>query len=231
MNYIDIAKQFNINIHNDSLFKEAFTHSSFANEKKDGSNDYERIEYVGDGVLDLVIADLIFNQFPKMKQGEMTKLRASLVCSTSLANYAKKYHFNDAIRIGQGEIKAGGPNQKILEDVFESFIGATYLDQGFSFTKKLIKDIFYNDIINFDLNRLTDYKSKLQEYLQSNYRGNIKYKVIDEQGASQDKMFKIEVYMVLDDESILKLGTGVGKNKKQAEEAAARDALSKKAGR
>lgn len=230
MTLIDLLNRFNIIPHNLAYFEEAFTHSSYANEKKGGIVDYERIEFVGDGVLDLIAADLIFLTYPNMKQGDMTKLRSLLVCSASLANYARKYEFGEVIRIGQGQIKEGGPNQKILEDVFEAFIGATYLDQGFKFTKSLLESILMDDIKNFDLEALTDYKSKLQEDLQSNHRGNIKYEVIDEIGLSQDKTFVVEVYMVLEDNSVLKLGKGSGKSKKQAEENAAKDALSKRAG-
>lgn len=231
MNYRDIAETFGIKIRNEQLYIDAFTHSSFSNEKKNRCSDYERIEFVGDGVLDLVIADLIFTMYPDMKQGEMTKLRANLVCSASLAQYAREYGFFEAIRLGHGEIQSGGPNQKILEDVFESFIGATYLDQGFAFTKKLLEGIFLPAIRNYDLEKLTDYKSKLQEDLQSNHRGNIAYRVIEESGSSQDKHFVVEVVMILEDYSELKLGKGEGRNKKQAEEAAAKDAISKKAGR
>lgn len=231
MNYRDITKKYGIVMHNEQLFIDAFTHSSFSNEKKSDCHDYEKIEFVGDGVLDLVIADLIFNHYPNMNQGELTKLRSNLVCSSSLANYAKEMGFTTAIRLGHGELQSGGPNQKILEDVFEAFIGATYLDQGFEFTKNLIKSIFNEAIVNFDLNLLTDYKSRLQEDLQSNYRGNIIYRVISEKGTSQDKHFVVEVSIIMEDGSELRLGRGSGRNKKLAEEDAARDAISKKAGK
>lgn len=231
MNYNDIAKYFNIEIKNAEPYIDAFTHSSYSNEKKNNCRDYERIEFIGDGVLDLVVADLIYTTFPKMNQGDMTKLRSYLVCSKSLAKYAKLYCFDQAIRIGNGERLAGGPNQKILEDVFESFIGAVYLDQGFDIVKALIKKIFFDDIINYDSDILTDYKSKLQEDLQSNHRGNIYYKVVEESGTSQDKHFVVEVSMILEDGSTLKLGRGEGRKIKIAEEQAAKDAISKKAGK
>lgn len=230
MNLDELLGKFHIKVHKLSYFIEAFTHSSYANEKRDGLIDYERIEFIGDGVLDLITADLIFKTYPNMKQGDMTKLRSLLVCSSSLAQYANKFEFQKYIRMGQGQIKDGGANQKILEDVFEAFIGATYLDQGFEFTYSLLKSVLLEDIINFDLDSLTDYKSRLQEDLQSNHRGNIKYEVVEEIGSAQDKIFVVEVYMVLEDKSVLKLGKGQGKNKKQAEESAAKDALSKRAG-
>ena len=229
MDYLSIVEQFGIKVKNHQLFVDAFTHSSYANEVKQGCKDYERIEFIGDGVLDLVVADLIYNKYPDMKQGEMTKLRASLVCSSSLAKYATKYGFAEVIKLGHSEIQAGGPNQKILEDVFEAFIGATYLDQGFSFTKKLISKIIKDDLLNYNLDDLTDYKSKLQEYLQTSYRGNIIYTVIDEFGFDHDKTFVMEVSIIIDGAQI-KLGTGRGKSKKLAAQMAAKDALSKKAG-
>lgn len=230
MTYKDIAKQFNIEIKNEKLFLTAFTHSSFTNEIKDGSEDYERLEFVGDGVLALIIAVLIYQCYPTMNQGMMSKLRSCLVRSSSLANYARKYQFNNAIRIGHGEIASGGPNEKILEDVFEAFVGAVYLDQGFAFVKNMIESIFMEDIKNFDLDDLTDYKSRLQEDFQANSRGNVVYEVIEESGLSQDKKFVVEVSVVLEDKTVLKLGRGEGRNKKAAQEAAAKDAYKRKAG-
>ena len=229
MELIDVLNNFNIKPHKIEYYEEAFTHSSYANEVKNGVVDYERIEFIGDGVLDLIVADLIFNLYPTMSQGIMTKLRAQVVCSSTLASYSKKLGFGEIIKLGKGQIKEGA-NQKILEDVFESFIGATYLDQGYDFVKELITKIVIDDIKHFDIDLLTDYKSKLQELLQANYRGNIKYEVINETGPAQDKTFYVEVYMVMLDKSVLKSGKGSGKNMKLAEEDAARDALTKKAG-
>lgn len=224
----ELSKVFNFEIRDFQLFLNAFTHSSYAFETKDVS-DYERVEYIGDAVLYLVIADLIYNEYPKMKQGDMSKLRSQLVCSATLAEKAKEYHFDDIIRVGHGVKKEGGANQKILEDVFESFIGAIYIDQGFEIAKRIVLDIFKEDLDNFDIDSLTDYKSKLQIYLQSNYRGNINYRVLKESGTSQNKHFVIEVSMLMDNNTII-LGVGEGRSKKQAEQAAAKAALAKKAG-
>lgn len=226
MNYRDIIEYFNIEVHDPSLFIDAFTHSSYSNEKR--CNDYEKIEFIGDGVLDLIVADLVYHHYPKLKQGELTKMRSCLVCSQSLAKYATNYKFNLAIRLGQGERQSGGPNRKILEDVFEAFIGAVYLDQGFEFCYQLVKKIFINDIINFDFDMLTDFKSRLQEYLQAQKRGNIIYKVIAEEGLPNDRTFTVEVLLKEDNDEI-RLGVGQGKSKKEAEENAAKEALKKKA--
>ncbi len=222
-NYKDILNSFNIKTENYGLFLRAFTHSSYVHEHED-EMDYEQIEFIGDGVLDLVVADLIFKTYSKLNQGVMTKLRSSIVCGKSLSQYARKYNFGPAIRLGHGEILSGGnDSDKILEDVFEAFIGATYLDQGFEFTYSLIKSITLKDIEEFDLESLTDYKSKLQEEIQSDKRGVIVYRVIKEQGSAQNKTFEVEAIF----EDII-LGRGKGTSKKRAEQDAARDALLKR---
>ena len=124
MNYKKICDYFNIEINNHQLYVDAFTHSSFANERKNGIKDYERLEFIGDRVLSMMIAELIFDYFPNMNQGKMTKLKISLENGAILPKYAKRYGFEDVIRLGNGQIKSGGANDKILEDVFEAFIGA-----------------------------------------------------------------------------------------------------------
>ena len=230
MNYKKICDYFNIEINNHQLYVDAFTHSSFANERKNGIKDYERLEFIGDRVLSMMIAELIFDYFPNMNQGKMTKLKISLENGAILPKYAKRYGFEDVIRLGNGQIKSGGANDKILEDVFEAFIGALYKDQGFEKTKAIIEYIFLEGIFDMQNEDLTDYKSRLQEYLQANMRGNIKYNVLEETGTAQDKHFLVEVVMFLEDGTELKLGRGEGRNKKIAEENAAKDALSKKAG-
>ena len=221
--FMDVLKRFNIEPNDVSLFEHAFSHSSFVNEKRGNHVDYERIEFIGDGVLDLVVADLIFKTHTNMDQGLMSKLRSSLVRKESLAGYSRKYGLGEAILLGHGEKLNGGNNlDKILEDVFESFIGAIYLDQGFDKVYKIVKDIFIYDIEHFSIEEVTDYKSRLQEYVQADTRENVIYRVIKESGSSQDKLFVVEVLL---DGNVW--GVGSGKNKKKAEQNAAKDALSK----
>lgn len=221
--FMDVLKRFNIEPNDVSLFEHAFSHSSFVNENRGNHVDYERIEFIGDGVLDLVVADLIFKTHNNMDQGLMSKLRSSLVRKESLAGYARKYGMGEAILLGHGEKLNGGSNlDKILEDVFESFIGAIYLDQGFEIVYQIIKDIFLYDVVNFSVEEVTDYKSRLQEYVQADTRESVIYRVVKESGSSQDKMFTVEV---LWDGNCW--GVGSGKNKKKAEQNAAKDALSK----
>ena len=221
--FMDVLKRFNIEPNDVSLFEHAFSHSSFVNENRGNHVDYERIEFIGDGVLDLVVADLIFIIHTNMDQGLMSQLRSSLVRKESLASYARKLGLGEAILLGHGEKLNGGSNlDKILEDVFESFIGAIYLDQGFEVVYRIIKDIFTYDIEHFSVEEVTDYKSRLQEYVQADTRENVVYRVVKESGSSQNKLFIVEVLL---DGNVW--GVGSGKNKKKAEQNAAKDALSK----
>ena len=161
MSIRDILREFNISTSSYYLYEQAFSHSSYAHEHGD-KHDYERIEFMGDAVLDLVVADLVFKNHPNMPQGDMSKLRSKLVKKESLANYARKYNFGEAILLGNGEKQNGGKNlDKILEDVFEAFIGAIYLDLGYDMTYSIIKKIFLDDVINYSSDELTDYKFKL----------------------------------------------------------------------
>lgn len=221
--YLDILQKFNLTPTNPLLFEEAFTHSSYVHEHLE-YKDYERIEFVGDGVLDLVVAVIIFQEYPYLDQGLMTKLRASIVCGSSLADYARSLNLGEAIRLGKGEEASNGRNSnKILEDVFEAFIGACYLNFGYDVVFKMVYDIMIDDIKNADLDAITDYKSKLQEYVQADKRGTIVYRVVKEIGSPQNKMFYVEALY----ENMV-LGYGRGTSKKRAEQDAARDALKKK---
>lgn len=222
-NFTDILNKFNIIAKNKSLYERAFTHSSYIHEHEE-CEDYERIEYVGDAVLDLAVADLIYKNHPLLDQGLMSKLRAQIVCGKNLAKYAREYDFGSHIRLGHGEYVSGGENSdKILEDVFEAFIGAYYLDYNYESAYELVKKIMLDDIINFDLESVTDYKSKLQEAVQSDRRGTVTYRVVKEIGNAQNKIFEVEA--ILYDNYVL--GYGRGSSKKKAEQEAARDALQK----
>ncbi len=221
--FTEILNKFHIVANDLSIYEQAFTHSSYIHEHNE-AKDYERIEYIGDAVLDLVVADLVYNNYPNLDQGMMSKLRSQIVCGKSLANYARKYNFGPCIRLGHGELTSGGEDSnKILEDVFEAFIGAYYLDYNYESVYKLVSQIMLEDIINFDLESVTDYKSKLQEDVQSDRRGTVTYKVVKEIGNAQNKIFVVDV---LYDNIVL--GTGKGSSKKLAEQEAAHNALLKK---
>ena len=224
MELIELLHSFDVNPGDISYYELAFTHPSCNSDMNTKHQDYERLEFVGDSVIGFVSADLIFKLHPEMDQGYMSKLRSYLVCSKSLANYSRKYHIDDYIRIGHSITREQlAKSDKILEDVFEAFIGALYLDQDIGVTYRIIEQIFYEDIKRTKIDDIIDAKTRLQEEIQSEYREAVRYELIDEFGPPHDRTFVSQVVF-----NGLILGKGQGKSKKAAEEAAAKDALSKR---
>lgn len=224
MELIELLHSFDINPGDISYYELAFTHPSCNSDMNTKHQDYERLEFVGDSVIGFVSADLIFKLHPEMDQGYMSKLRSYLVCSKSLANYSRKYHIDDYIRIGHSISREQlSKSDKILEDVFEAFIGALYLDQDIGVTYRIIEQILYEDIKQTKIDDIIDAKTRLQEEIQSEYREAVRYELIDEFGPPHDRTFVSQVVF-----NGLILGKGQGKSKKAAEEAAAKDALSKR---
>ena len=218
-------QKLNINPKNEELYELAFTHASYNSDANTTHHDYEKLEFLGDSVIGFFVATMIYHLRPEMNEGQMTRTRSSLVQSMSLAKYALKLGFDEYIRAGHSLTrKEVSTNHNILEDIFEAVMGAIYLDQGIEFISKLLEEIFKEDIINFELENITDYKSLLQEAMQAEYRESVQYKIIDEVGPPHDKTFTTQV---LFNECVL--GTGTGKTKKESEQRAAKDALSKKA--
>ncbi len=219
----EFFKRFNIVPKNRELYVMAFTHSSFNSDANTQHHDYERLEFMGDSVLGFVVASLIFKHHPEMSEGLMTKTRSSLVQSISLANKARTYDYEEFIRAGHSLTENEAQhNQHILEDVFEAVIGAIYLDQGIDFVTNFITNMFEKDVIDFVPTFNMDYKSTLQEAMQAEYRESVQYKLISEKGPPHDRTFVVEVTF---NEQVL--GHGTGKSKKEAEQKAAQDALSK----
>ena len=212
-----ILEDLNIKYKNLSLYETAFTHTSFSNENNN-SNNYERLEFLGDAVLELVMSDYLYNNW-NLEEGKMTKIRASYVCELACATYAKDMGFERYIRLGSGE---GGPNNTILADVFEAFVGAIYLDLGFSYVKEFILGVVVK-YIEEKRDFLQDYKSQLQELVQT-VKKSVVYEIIDEQGPAHNKSFTCQVKV--DD---VVMGVGSGNSKKAAEQEAARSALDKRA--
>ena len=212
-----------INIKNDKLIRQAFMHSSYANENKE-VHDNERLEFMGDAVLQLWSSDHIFPLDPPLSEGQMTRLRAQLVCEKALAMYARDLHLNDFLLLGSGEEKTGGRNKDaIVADMFEAFLGALYLDQGM----KAVDNILDEVIIPYlkhpgEVHVIKDYKTALQEIVQSDNRRTVRYQLVSESGPSNAPTFVMNV--IVDD---LVLGTGKGSSKKQAEQNAAKDAFDK----
>ena len=216
----ELFKKLNIEPKNIELYNLAFTHSSYVNEKH-LKDDYERLEYLGDAVLELVISDYLYNNYD-LEEGKLTKLRANYVCENACFTYASNLDFSNYIKVSNGEEKEGGRFKKvILADIFEAFMGAIYLDLGFNTVKKVILDIMIPYMENEGTIFLNDYKSKLQEYVQTEQR-SVHYELINETGPAHKKEFTMTVSV----DGII-YGKGVGSSKKDAEQEAAKDALSK----
>jgi len=211
---VKIFDKLDINPTNINLYVQAFTHSSYSNENP-GFQNYERLEFLGDAVLEILISDYLYKEM-HLEEGTMTKMRANYVCEKACATYARDLEFEKDIRLGNNE----EVNDTILADVFEAFIGAIYLDKGFEFVSKLIMGIIV-EYINKDINFLRDYKSELQEKVQT-VKKSVIYEVVEETGPSHNKKFTSIVKV----DGII-LGKGTGGSKKTSEQEAAKDALSK----
>lgn len=221
MTIFNFLESYGIQAKNKQLYLEAFTHSSFVNENNKNYKDNERLEFMGDAVLQIYTSNKIFKLKPELPEGKMTLLRANLVNEKALAYYGRKYHLNDFLRLGVGEEKTGGRNRdSVIADMFEAFIGALYLDQDLVVCFKLL-DALISEYIIVD-NSIIDYKTKLQEYVQSDKRCNIEYQLLSTKGPSNDPVFEMAVKI----DGII-FGMGVASSKKEAQKLAAKDALSK----
>lgn len=215
---MSFLEKYGIQVNNKSLYETALTHSSYTNEHKNLDN-YERLEFLGDAVLELVTSEY-FYLHSDFKEGEMTKHRANYVCEKALATYAKEMGLDSEIRLGVGQIHH--LNDTIVADVFEAMVGAIYLDQGFLVARKYILDIMV-PYIEKETYFNMDFKTILQEYVQTD-RKSLEYEVIKEYGEAHNKRFEAIVKI----DNII-YGKGVGKSKKEAEQMAARDAYNKSA--
>ena len=217
MNFRDFFKKYKIELKNPELMQVAFTHSSYSNEHH--TDNYERLEFLGDAVLELVTSEY-FYLHTNLKEGDMSKTRASFVCENALATYAKNIGLDKYILVGHGQ--EGKVNDTILADVFESVLGAIYLDCGFLKAKEYADQIIL-PYIKEGAHFLGDYKSLLQEMIQTD-RKSLSYELVRETGPAHDKTFMVNV--VIDG---IVYGTGIGKSKKEAEQKAAYDAYQKRA--
>ena len=198
----------------------AFLHSSYVNENHLKS-DYERLEFLGDAVLELVMSDYLYNNL-NVKEGDMTKLRASYVCENALYEYSMGLELSEFIKVGHGEEIDGGRYKKvIMADIFEALMGAIYLDLGFDVAKRVILDVTVPYIEDPKIVFFSDYKSALQEFVQTEQRSLV-YEVVLESGPAHNKSFTVEVK--IDD---IVYGCGTAGSKKEAEQEAAHDALLK----
>lgn len=218
--YQELEKKIGYTFQNRALLKQAVTHSSFANEQKiNRQKHYERLEFLGDAVLELVSSDFLFQTHPEMPEGQLTKLRASMVCEPALAYCAKDLTLDSYIQLGKGEEATGGRyRDSIVSDVMEAVIGAIYLDGGMEPARTYIHRFILSNLENKQL--FLDSKTNLQEYMQQNLKKEFHYRLVEESGPEHDKVFLVEVVM---EEKVL--GRGKGRTKKAAEQQAAYEAL------
>ncbi len=219
----ELLQKYDIKVKNLNLVKEALTHSSYANEHSLKSN--ERLEYLGDAVLGLLVAEYIFKNNPDLPEGKMTKLRATYVCEDANYEYAKELGIGDVLYLGHGEEQSGGRTRPaVLNDAFEAFLGAVYLEAGLEKVRLILEDVVFPHIGKDIVKPFVDYKSHLQEYIQAESRSILQYRLDNVEGPPHDRTFTMSV--LLDG---IKLGQGIGKSKKDAEQQAAASALEKMA--
>lgn len=214
-----LLKNFGIETNNISIYETAFTHTSYANENNVVS--YERLEFLGDAVLELLMSEYLYSK-DKYSEGEMTKLRAHFVCEEALYEYSMKLELDEYVKLGNGQKEQGGAHNKaILSDIFEAFLGALFLDQGFENVKKFWINYVVPIIESGEIDYFSDYKSLLQEYVQTDQK-SLEYVITDESGPAHNKLFTAEVKI----DNIV-YGIGTSNSKKSAEQAAAKNALEK----
>ncbi|MDR0935609.1 MAG: ribonuclease III [Oscillospiraceae bacterium] len=215
---------------NDTLLRSrALTHSSFANEHSHGKiTCNERLEFLGDSILGFITAEHIYKSFPKMPEGEMTKLRAELVCEATLSEAAKRIGLDKEIKLGRGEAANGGNSRpSILADAFEAMLAAIYLDGGYAAARKFVKKAILGSLDNI-APAASDNKSRLQEYTQRVYGIGPVYNLLNERGPDHDKYFTVEVTVTAETpggSAKVLWAKGTGRTKKEAEQIAAAAAL------
>ena len=219
-----LAKEFDIHFSDPRLLAEAFTQASYVNEHPHQNlKFYERIEFLGDAVLELIVSEYIYKRYPEFPQGKLTRLRAAMVCEDSFSKFAKECHFDQYIRLGHGEELAGARQRPgLLCDIFESFVGALYLDQGRPAVEKFVRRVIFPKLDMGWFDHAVDAKTSLQEFLQRNGDVEIEYDLLSEGGTENDPVFEVEV--TVDGK---KVATGQGSSKKHAEMDAAKHALEK----
>ncbi|MBX5436257.1 MAG: ribonuclease III [Alicyclobacillaceae bacterium] len=218
----ELQNELGIHFKTPSLLRQAFTHASYRNEhRKTAHEDNERLEFLGDAVLELVVSEFLYRSHPDLPEGELTRMRASIVCEASLVQFAKKLNFHQFVRLGKGEERSGGRQRPaLLADVFEAFIGALYLDQGLEAVQAFARDHIFSEV---ESDRVTtDYKTSLQEWVQQHLGQELRYETLEERGPAHAREFLVDVVVGTE-----VMGLGTGRSKKEAEQQAACQALQK----
>lgn len=206
------------------LLEAAFTHSSYKNEHRgEAMEDNERLEFLGDAVLELCVSQFLYQEFPRAAEGELTRRRAAIVCEAALVLFARELYFPDCLRLGKGEELSGGRERpSLLADAFEAFVGALFLDRGFAAVDAFLREHLYDRMRELDGAGDKDYKTALQEIVQRDAVGEINYETLQERGPAHDREFVASVSI-----GGRTFGEGAGRSKKEAEQRAAARALAK----
>ena len=221
--FSELEKRLGIKFNDTKLVERAFTHSSYAHEKKmDALSCNERLEFLGDAVLELVISEELYRSYPQLPEGELTKFRASLVCESMLAKKAQELELGQYLYMGRGEeLSCGRQRESTIADAFEALLGAIFIDVGIDGVKQVISKLFAKDIAEEPRTFVGgDYKTALQEEVQKTDREGVTYEIVSESGLAHDKTF-VAIAIVSGKE----VGRGSGKSKKEAEQDAASRAL------
>lgn len=217
-----LNERLGLSFSNFSLLTHALTHRSYANEHQDGSEDNERLEYLGDAAIDFIVAEWAYHHFPELPEGYLTKIRAHLVMNEQLAEFARQIDLGGALRLGRGERTSGGHlRDSVLGSTFEALLGAIYLDSDFGKVKRFVLP-FIDPLLDRVLDEISDPKSQLQEQVQALKMGAIVYRVVHSSGPDHAKIYDVEVEV-----NGKVLGRGTGSSKANAEREAAKDALKK----
>lgn len=218
----EIEKKIGYEFSDKQLLKTALSHSSYANENH--TRDNERLEFLGDSVLSIIVSDYIFKKMENVNEGDLSKFRATLVCEQSLAEISKKINLSELVFLGRGEEKMGGRRRpSIISDAFEAVLGAIYLDAGMDTARKWLLDLIEDRILETLTGKLyRDYKTTLQEIVQRDGKSSVTYKTIGETGMEHNKQFEVEVYINGEPKCV-----AYGHSKKEAEQAAAKATIEK----
>ncbi len=217
----NLEKKLGYKFKNRSLLQNALCHSSFANENHPSGGSNERLEFLGDSVLSLIVTEYIYNNFPDMPEGELTKLRASLVCEKSLCEFSRELDVSEFLKLGKGEAQNGGAQRpSLLADAFEAILAAMYLDGGIDIARNHVLRFILPELSDRDDEVFKDYKTCLQEIIQRNPEERLSYVLMGESGPDHNKSFTVDVLL-----NSNVIGTGNGRSKKLAEQDAARQAL------
>lgn len=219
--FAELEKRIGYTFRNRELIHEALSHSSYANEKKKQRRSNERLEFLGDSVLSVVVSQHLFTNYPELPEGELTKIRAALVCEKSLHRFALQIGLGEFLLLGKGEEHTGGRERpSILADAFEAVIAAIYLDGGLEPAREHIMHFIPKSLPENRAVLFGDYKTALQEVIQKNPEEKVEYILTSESGPDHNKFFVVEVCL-----NSNVIGRGEGKSKKEAEQMAAKEAL------